>query len=155
MLLTGFHAASADDRDRIIELLRANHLPTEDITAEKLRHFLVCESNGAGLVGCVGIEIFDGAGLLRSLAVASPYRSKGWGSAALSEIEALARSAHLHRLYLLTTTAAEFFERRGYSRADRAAVPKAIAACSEFASLCPASATCMSKGLTPNPGLPT
>lgn len=148
VLLTGFHVAAADDHDRIVELLRVNQLPTEDITAEKLRHFLVCEANGTGLAGCVGLEVFDDAGLLRSLAVASGARSKGLGSAALSEIEATARSAGLTRLYLLTTTAADFFERHGYSRADRTAVPTAIAACSEFTSLCPASAICMTKDLT-------
>lgn len=151
VLLTGFHPATLDDRCRIVALLRLNRLPTEDITALKLRHFLVCGSNEAELAGCVGIEVFDWAGLVRSLAVATLHRSRGLGSTALIEIEALARSAGLRQLYLLTNTAAEFFERRGYSPVDRAAVPKAIAACSEFTSLCPADATCMTKGLTSEP----
>jgi amino-acid N-acetyltransferase len=48
---------------------------------------------------------------------------------------------------LLTQTAERFFSQRGYSRIDRASVPAPVQEASEFRSLCPASATCMSKAL--------
>jgi amino-acid N-acetyltransferase len=50
-------------------------------------------------------------------------------------------------LYLLTTTAAPFFERYGYGAVAREEVPRPIRDTTEFTDLCPASATCMVKGL--------
>jgi amino-acid N-acetyltransferase len=44
---------------------------------------------------------------------------------------------------LLTTTAAPFFTRFGFTSAARDAAPAALRATAEFASLCPASAVCM------------
>jgi amino-acid N-acetyltransferase len=50
-------------------------------------------------------------------------------------------------MFLLTTTAETFFERRGYRRVDRSQAPLAIQSTSEFASLCPASSAFMIKQL--------
>jgi amino-acid N-acetyltransferase len=50
-------------------------------------------------------------------------------------------------MYLLTTTAETFFERRGYRRVDRTEAPQAIQTTVEFASLCPASSAFMIKRL--------
>ena len=50
-------------------------------------------------------------------------------------------------LYLLTQTATTFFARYDYTPADRTRVPALITATLEFAELCPANATCMSKSL--------
>ncbi len=44
--------------------------------------------------------------------------------------------------YLLTTTAAPYFERFGFTEVPRTSAPAALQASSEFASVCPASATC-------------
>jgi amino-acid N-acetyltransferase len=59
--------------------------------------------------------------------------------------EAAARQAGVGALYLLTTTAADYFRLRGYSDVARAAVPPAVAGHAQFRSLCPASATCLRK----------
>jgi amino-acid N-acetyltransferase len=48
-------------------------------------------------------------------------------------------------LYLLTTTAREFFAGRGYRAIDRADAPERIRGTTEFSDLCPASATAMVK----------
>jgi amino-acid N-acetyltransferase len=50
-------------------------------------------------------------------------------------------------MYLLTTTAETFFERRGYRRVDRIQAPPAIKLTPEFAGLCPASSAFMIKRL--------
>jgi len=50
-------------------------------------------------------------------------------------------------VWLLTTTAREFFERLGYAAVDRADVPGAIRATAQFSSLCADSATVMVKRL--------
>ena len=49
--------------------------------------------------------------------------------------------------YLLTTTAAEYFRRRGYTDVPREAVPAIVAGHAQFRSLCPASAKCLEKRL--------
>ena len=58
-------------------------------------------------------------------------------------------------LYPLTTTAEAFFARRGYGRILCEAPPPVLHRTAEFAALCPASATCMSKALAaPDSPLP-
>ncbi|WP_437717056.1 hypothetical protein WMF45_11955 [Sorangium sp. So ce448] len=48
----------------------------------------------------------------------------------------------LEAVYLLTTTAADYFRGLGFASASREAVPAELAASPEFAGACPASATC-------------
>ena len=48
-------------------------------------------------------------------------------------------------LVLLTTTAAPFFAKRGYTVIERRDAPAPVQHSAEFATICPASATCMLK----------
>jgi ABC-type transport system involved in Fe-S cluster assembly fused permease/ATPase subunit len=48
-------------------------------------------------------------------------------------------------MYLLTTSAADFFARLGYKRLERDEAPGAIRATSEFAALCPVDSVLMTK----------
>ncbi|HEY0016117.1 MAG TPA: arsenic resistance N-acetyltransferase ArsN2 [Longimicrobium sp.] len=141
-------SARASDFPAIVRLLTDAALPHDDLTPEHLRHFLVLR-DGDGIAGVVGMEVADDAGLLRSLAVSEGRRGGGLAARLVDALEARAASAGIRTLYLLTTTAEDFFARRGYARADRAAVPDAIAATPEFRGICPASAACMSKALVP------
>ncbi len=50
-------------------------------------------------------------------------------------------------LWLLTTSAADFFADLGYAECERVNVPPPIRATLQFAALCPASATVMTKRL--------
>jgi amino-acid N-acetyltransferase len=59
------------------------------------------------------------------------------------ETEARARGARA--IYLLTEASVDFFTGLGYAPCARDRVPAAIAATAEFAKLCPASATVMTK----------
>jgi amino-acid N-acetyltransferase len=141
-------SARASDFPAIVRLLTAAALPHDDLTPDHLRHFLVLR-DGDGIAGVVGMEVADDAGLLRSLAVSEGRRGGGVAGRLVDALEARAASAGIRALYLLTTTAEGFFARRGYARADRAAVPDAIAATPEFRGICPASAACMAKALIP------
>jgi N-acetylglutamate synthase-like GNAT family acetyltransferase len=51
------------------------------------------------------------------------------------------------RAFLLTTSAAPFFESLGFARIDRTAAPEAILRTRQAASICPASAVLMVKDL--------
>ena len=141
-------SAHATDFSAVVHLLADAALPHDDLSPEHLRHFLVIR-DGDGIAGVVGMEVADDAGLLRSLAVTEARRGGGLASRLVDALEAHARSAGIRTLYLLTTTAENFFARRGYARAERDSVPAAIAATPEFRGICPASAACMAKALVP------
>jgi amino-acid N-acetyltransferase len=137
---------AADELPEIVALLTANGLPTSDLD-RGAAHFLGIR-DGRGLEGIVAIERYGDAGLLRSLAVRSDRRGSGLGSAMVLETERLAAAQGIASLYLLTTTAAEFFGARGYERLERGEAPVAIRGSTEFANICPSSAVFLRKRLT-------
>lgn len=100
-----------------------------------------------GRVGCIGVERYGDAGLLRSAAIQERHRGEGYGRGAVRALETEAREAGIERLYLLTTTAAEFFADLGYERVEREAVPEAVRGSTEFSDLCPESAVAMRRSL--------
>jgi amino-acid N-acetyltransferase len=127
-----------------VALLAAVGLPSSDLTEPQLEHFLYSGPREAP-TGLVGLELYDGVALLRSLAVTPDAQRSGLGSALLEQAEGYAYAHGVRSLYLLTTTAQRFFERRGYRLISREGCPAAIRSTSEFASLCPASSAVMTK----------
>ena len=96
-----------------------------------------------------GLETFQGGrdGLLRSVAVSPALRGRRVGANLVAAIEIKARTLGLRRLWLLTTTAPDFFRRLGYADSERAQAPEAVQQSNEFKNLCPASAVCLSERL--------
>jgi amino-acid N-acetyltransferase len=127
-------------------LLTEAQLPVSDLATRRSLHLLGVREGGA-LVGVVGIEVCEEVGLLRSLAVGPARRNSGLGTALVSDAEAWAAKRGVKTLYLLTTTAARFFAKRGYQATTRSEAPAAIAATAQFKDLCPASSTFMRKVL--------
>lgn len=138
-------AADADDLDRVEALLDANDLPFRDVRA-KPECFHVARSGGR-VVGVGGVEVYGADGLVRSVVVEESHRGRGYGTALCDALESQARDEGVETLYLLTTTAAEYFERRGYEAVPREAAPSSVRGTTEFSDLCPDSATCMRTGL--------
>jgi amino-acid N-acetyltransferase len=99
------------------------------------------------VAGTIGWQTDGASGLLRSLSVKETIRGKGYGEALVNFLEAHAKQKGVRSLYLLTTTAAPFFSKRGYKTIARTKTPVFIQQTSEFTSLCPASATMMKKEL--------
>ncbi len=130
-----------------VALLEATGLPSADLSAEQLRHFLFCGPRDAP-TGLVGLEILGRDALLRSLAVAPAARRSGLGSTLVRHAERHASERGVRSLYLLTLTARGFFEMRGYRVVSRESCPQVIRATAEFATLCPASSIVMRKILT-------
>jgi arsenate reductase len=128
--------------DALLALLEACGLPTADLGAAHCTTFFGCRRDGR-LIGAVGLEPLGGAALLRSLAVADTGRGAGLGVALVARAEQEAVVSGARQVFLLTTTAAPFFARLGYRPADRGAAPAEVAATTQFAGLCPASATLM------------
>lgn len=138
--------AEATDRASIVEVLTDAGLPHDGLSGEILSHFQVLRRNGA-VQGVVGLEPAGQTALLRSLAVAPPVREHGYGTDLVRAAEAYAQRLDITALYLLTTTAAEFFSTLGYQRIDRTRVPDTIQRTEEFQHVCPDTATCMQKSL--------
>jgi amino-acid N-acetyltransferase len=141
------HLRRAERHDDAVvrSLLREAGLPVEDVAPGR-QHFVVAVVDG-GVVGCVALERFEGAGLLRSLVVREPHRGSGLGVALVDRIVAVAREQGAERLFLLTTTAATFFARRGFVPVDRSVVPGPMGESAQFAGLCPSTAACMTMAL--------
>jgi amino-acid N-acetyltransferase len=127
-------------------LLAAAGLPVADLTTAHLTDFWGCGSD-SDLAGVVGLEAYGDVALLRSLAVAPDWQGRGLGAVLLAHAEQAARLRGIGVLYLLTTTAETFFARRGYIRIPRESAPPVLRHSAEFATLCPASAACMTKTL--------
>jgi amino-acid N-acetyltransferase len=130
----------------VVALLEAEGLPASDLTDAHLDHFFFTGTDGAPSA-LVGLEIYGDAALLRSLVVSAAARTQGLGSALVLHAEQYAAARRVHSLDLLTTTAAAYFEHRGYRRIDRSEAPPSIHSTREFSSLCPSSSAFMVKRL--------
>jgi amino-acid N-acetyltransferase len=133
------------EESEVKRLLTEVDLPTSDLTPGHLEHFFGCGHGDTE--GVIGLELFGATALLRSLAVAAPFRGRGVGKQLVAHAERYARERGVDMLYLLTTTAEAFFRRLGYERIDRETVPDAIKATREYAAICPASSAVMTKRL--------
>lgn len=125
--------------------LKAARLPIDDLDQPGRIFFEL--SDEVGSIGFIGLE-GDGADRsLRSLIVLPGRKRQGYGGLLVAHVEAFARRDGVSRLHLLTTTAADFFRAHGYRPDDRAGAPAAIAATTQFTSLCPDSAAYLIKDL--------
>ena len=134
--------AQQTDLAAIERLLTASSLPLDGVAAA-LPTFFVAESEGE-LVGVAGLEVCcDNNALLRSVAVAPGWRSRGLGRQLITRVIAEAEARDIHALYLLTTSADRYFPNFGFHRITREEVPADVRETEEFRGACPASATVM------------
>jgi len=131
--------------DQVSALLVENELPVADISAASPVQFFGMFDGGA-LLSVVGLELYPPFGLLRSLAVRSSWRQRGLAHQLVSFAESYAAAHGVASLFLLTTTASEFFLRLGYSVASRDNAPIVIQRTAQFSGLCcPASSAFLTK----------
>lgn len=133
--------ADTADLPAIESLLTASHLPLAGIV-DTIPGFVVAESNGR-IVGTAAIEVCCENALLRSVAVAPEWRSRGLGRALVTRVIADAEARGIRALYLLTTTAEHYFPSFGFQQVTRDAVPSDVQETEEFRGACPASAIVM------------
>lgn len=133
--------ASPHDVDAIKALLIANDLPTDGVD-EHWKTFLVAR-DGDTVVACGGAEAYQFAALIRSVAVLPERRSQGIGRKIVRQLLDRLASRGLREFYLLTTTAEDYFKRRGFKTIDRDEVHPQLLSSREFQGACPASAVCM------------
>ncbi len=137
--------AAATDLPAILELLAASKLPRAGIEAH-VASALVARDD-SGIVGSAALELYGGAALLRSVAVATERRGQGLGAALTVAALDLARRRGVRTVYLLTETAGQFFPKFGFTAITRAQVEPAVLESPEFTTACPKSAMVMVKQL--------
>lgn len=134
-------SAAPSDLGAVVRLLDESDLPTAGVEASFSR-FLVAEAGGR-LVGVAGLEVHGDDGVMRSVAVDPSLRGRGLGAQLTDQVIGAARGAGLRRLYLLTTTAEDYFPRHGFRRIGRGEVSPDVRQSVEFREACPASAVAM------------
>ncbi len=142
----GIFPARPEHLDAVLRLLQENDLPGAGVAASFGGFFVALV--GTEVVGVVGIETADGAGMVRSLAVRPDVRGRGIAHRLVQRAEDALRRRGVTTAWLLTETAPGYFALRGYDPVSRHALPEALAARSALAGICPCSCACMRKGLT-------
>jgi amino-acid N-acetyltransferase len=133
------------DLGPVRQLLSVSGLPVDGVE-ENFADFIVAEE-GNSITGVIGMERYGTAGLLRSAAVSPSARGTGLGSQLVKQLLERASAQGVRDVYLLTTTAEEYFPRFGFTRAERSEVPASLRVSREFQGACPDSAVVMKNAL--------
>ena len=133
--------ATAADLEPIKALLIASGLPVAGVD-EHWKTFIVAREADA-VVACGGSEAYQFAALIRSVAVAPTHRGHGLGRRIVRQLLDRLASRGLREFYLLTTTAEEYFRKRGFKTIDRDEVHPQLLSSREFQDACPDSAVAM------------
>ncbi len=129
---------------RLAKALREAGLPTDDLRTSAGR-FYSYRTLGGTLVGYGGFEVNGEDVLLRSLLVLPAARGKGIGRNIALLLMSRAFDIGGRQAWLLTTSAAAYFEKLGFAVATREAAPAAIRQSPQAVSLCPASAVLLTR----------
>jgi len=143
---TSVGPASGGDLDAIRRLLVAALLPSGDVDGPNQR-FIVARQNGR-VVGCAGLETFGEDGQLRSMAVHWTGRNAGLGTKLHGRLLFEAVQAGVRMLYVVTTTAEDFFARQGYRKVQTAEVPPGVVGSEEYAAFVPGGGVVMARPVT-------
>ena len=126
-------------------LLKSFDLPVSDLKTAPIQFFGIKKD---GILTATGaLEIYNSDAILRSVAVHRNYQNLGLGKQITHFLENKAVEMGVQHLYLLTVTAEHFFKKLNYLEINRNSCPVAILSSTEFAEICPSSATCLRKVL--------
>lgn len=137
-------AVDENERQQVMNLIQGQKLPVSDINEDTLLYQLL---DGDRAIGTAGLDIFDDCALLRSVSVIAGVQGKGYGRKLNEQIEKFAKASGINCMYLITTTAKDFFEHQGYCVIKREEAPGVIRQTEQFTGLCPSSAIVMKKRL--------
>jgi amino-acid N-acetyltransferase len=135
--------ATSADLSAVETLLSASDLPLDGVR-DNFSDFVVAE-DGAEIAGAIGLENFGSVALLRSAVVSPGHRGNGVGRQLVEQLLENAADTGVEEIYLLTTTAEQYFPRFGFTRTTRSAVPDSVKASVEFQGACPDTAVVMTR----------
>jgi len=127
-----------------LDLLGRSELTERDV-AEGWGHYFVVREDDGRVVGVAGLELHGEDGLLRSVAVDPDYRGLGLAASLVEAAVERAQRVKLRAVYLLTTTARDYFARRGFADCPREEAPAGIRESWEYRSGCPSTAAFMKR----------
>jgi amino-acid N-acetyltransferase len=136
--------ARAHDLRGALDLLGRAELTEQDV-AERWGHYFVVREDDGRVVGVAGLEVHGENGLLRSVAVEEEYRGQGLAASLVEAAVERAKRVNLRAVYLLTTTARDYFARHGFSDCPREEAPSAIRESWEYRTGCPSTAALMKR----------
>lgn len=117
-------------------------LPADDLGADNQQFFALTATRAFG-----GYFVSGPDALLRSVIVPPSAQRRSLGTSLVTALMTRLETEGIERVWLLTVTAAPFFERLGFRQVERAAAPVGIAATAEFQGLCPNDAAFMFRPL--------
>jgi len=133
--------AGEKDFETVCKLLLQENLPIADLNPLLENFFIAVEDNK--ITGVIGMDRYGKDGLLRSAIVQKEYRNKGIAAALVARLFDEAAKQGVSTLYLITDTAAAYFEKKGFNKITKAEVAPAVLESKEFNGLCPASSIIM------------
>lgn len=129
------------DLPAIKALLEASGLPTAGVD-DHWKTFIVARE-AERIVGCGGSETHQTVALVRSIVVAEDRRGSGIGRGLVRQLLDRLASRGVREFYLLTTTAEDYFRKRGFKTIDRDEIHPQLLGSAELQGECPDTATCM------------
>jgi amino-acid N-acetyltransferase len=142
---TCIEPACPDDASDVLRLLERSHLPLDGLL-DHLPTIVVARRDGE-VIGSAALEVYADGALLRSVAVAPEAQGHGLGHDLVAAAIRMAEGVNAPAIYLLTTTAAQYFPKFGFEAIARKDVPAGVQTSIEFTSACPASAAVLRKRL--------
>jgi len=133
--------AGEKDFETVCKLLLQENLPIADLNPLLENFFIAVEDNK--ITGVIGMDRYGKDGLLRSAIVQKEYRNTGIAAALVARLFNEAAKQGVSTLYLITDTAAAYFEKKGFNKITKAEVAPAVLESKEFNGLCPASSIIM------------
>ncbi|OLS27560.1 MAG: putative N-acetyltransferase YsnE [Candidatus Heimdallarchaeota archaeon LC_3] len=131
------------DLKKIFTLLQSLKLPVEGIDDHLSNFFVIKDENE--IIGSGGIEIYQEAGLIRSIAVDPKYQKKGLGRKIIEYLLNYANEKGVKELFLLTDTVPKLYEKFGFNYIKRENANSKIEQSEEFKGSCPNTAHLMVK----------
>ena len=104
--------AGEKDFETVCKLLLQENLPIADLNPLLENFFIAVEDNK--ITGVIGMDRYGKDGLLRSAIVQKEYRNKGIAAALVARLFDEAAKQGVSTLYLITDTAAAYFEKKGF-----------------------------------------
>jgi len=132
---------SHEEQEALQEMLKSEKLCYNDISDDGVKLYGISIKHVH--VGYFGFEQFGENALFRSMLVQPDARKRGYGTLIWNEAKKTLKEQGVSNVYLLTNTAADFFEKLGFAIIERNSVPESIANTTEFREFCPDSSTCM------------
>ena len=132
----------AADAPELAAALLAAGLPVDDLLEDGPLFYRFARNGEPVAYG--GLELHGEHALIRSLVVLPDHRGNGIGRATTDRLLRHALEAGARHAFLLTNSAASFFEASGFKRIERAAAPTTLLATRQAKSIC-TSATLLSR----------